>query len=353
MVREVCRNTLLFRWNRTLSMVPLLLMIGATGWAKDVSGTSEQMPSIEQGTETVSCAGDCDGGDVVTVDELITLVGIALGTAQPSACAERCSERRRQVDIALILKAVKHSLTGCPLVVRLSDGDLQGDFDGGSRRFLGIPYAAPPVGDLRWRPPQAAGAVGWHTAGQRLRTVVLRLRAVHQSAVVFGRLPVLERVDAQPGAGRPAAGDGVVPRRRQSDCLMHPPSLQPQGRAAAIQRSHARRDAQRHRRHHQLPARRVWLLQPPRIGGRGSGVSVRGQSGSARSARGAAVGPRQHRRLRRRSRQRHHLRRIGRFLRRVLTRGIAGQRRSLPSRHQREQRMHYPSGQPPRMPRPP
>jgi para-nitrobenzyl esterase len=35
-------------------------------------------------------------------------------------------------------------------------GTVHGKVAGGSRAFLGIPYAAPPVGDLRWRAPQPA-----------------------------------------------------------------------------------------------------------------------------------------------------------------------------------------------------
>lgn len=38
-------------------------------------------------------------------------------------------------------------------LIAIDDGVLQGDIDGGTRRFAGIPFAAPPIGDLRWRPP--------------------------------------------------------------------------------------------------------------------------------------------------------------------------------------------------------
>ncbi len=46
-------------------------------------------------------------------------------------------------------------LGGDPSLVRITDGELQGAVQtDGSRLFADIPYAAPPVGALRWKPPQ-------------------------------------------------------------------------------------------------------------------------------------------------------------------------------------------------------
>src|SRR6185437_8453253 len=43
--------------------------------------------------------------------------------------------------------------------VRVEQGMLQGTSEGGLTVYRGIPFAGPPVGDLRWRPP--AGAAKW------------------------------------------------------------------------------------------------------------------------------------------------------------------------------------------------
>lgn len=51
-------------------------------------------------------------------------------------------------------------------IVQIESGPVQGVVQDGVDEFLGIPYAAPPVGNLRWRPPQPA--LKW----QRVRSTV-------------------------------------------------------------------------------------------------------------------------------------------------------------------------------------
>jgi hypothetical protein len=59
-----------------------------------------------------SCVGDCDGTGSVTVDEIITLVNIALGNAQTSACPHGVPSGA-EVNVALIIQAVNVALNGC------------------------------------------------------------------------------------------------------------------------------------------------------------------------------------------------------------------------------------------------
>jgi para-nitrobenzyl esterase len=59
---------------------------------------------------------------------------------------------------ALLLPALGKA--GDSLEITTAQGEVEGKLgaDGQVRAFLGIPFAAPPVGQLRWKPPQAAAA---------------------------------------------------------------------------------------------------------------------------------------------------------------------------------------------------
>ena len=47
-----------------------------------------------------------------------------------------------------------YSSSGCPQV-KVNEGVLEGTLESGLKIFRGIPFAAPPVGDLRWKAPQS------------------------------------------------------------------------------------------------------------------------------------------------------------------------------------------------------
>jgi len=60
-----------------------------------------------------TCVGDCNGNRSVTVDELLTMVNIALGTTNVSQCAAGDANGDHQITIDEILTAVNNALNGC------------------------------------------------------------------------------------------------------------------------------------------------------------------------------------------------------------------------------------------------
>jgi para-nitrobenzyl esterase len=69
------------------------------------------------------------------------------GKAALTAVALSCATPASTEDLFANIKS------GKPEVVTIDDGKLKGYAANGISTFLGIPFAAPPVGDLRWKPP--------------------------------------------------------------------------------------------------------------------------------------------------------------------------------------------------------
>jgi len=59
------------------------------------------------------CVGDCSGNGTVTIDEVVTLVDIALGTAEASTCTSGIVPPGAAVTVATTIQAVNSALHGC------------------------------------------------------------------------------------------------------------------------------------------------------------------------------------------------------------------------------------------------
>jgi hypothetical protein len=89
----------------------------ATATATELASATPTEPPTPTPTATAvtaSCAGDCNKDHVVTVDELLVLVQIALGNDDITACNPGDANSDGRVTVDEILMAVSSALNGCP-----------------------------------------------------------------------------------------------------------------------------------------------------------------------------------------------------------------------------------------------
>jgi hypothetical protein len=77
------------------------------------SPTNLPSPTVTASPQVPSCVGDCDGKGQVTIDELVRMVSIALGTSPVSECTAGDGNGNGLLSIDELVLAVNHALSGC------------------------------------------------------------------------------------------------------------------------------------------------------------------------------------------------------------------------------------------------
>jgi hypothetical protein len=75
------------------------------------TATTTQPPPTA--TPVQGCVGDCNGDSQVTVDEIVTMVNIALGSSPVSGCPAGDSDGSGSITVDEILTAIQNALNGC------------------------------------------------------------------------------------------------------------------------------------------------------------------------------------------------------------------------------------------------
>ena len=91
--------------------------------------------------------------------------------------------------VALLMSSPAHSTERMPTAT-VAQGDLIGRETDGARVFMGIPYAAPPVGPLRWRPPQPVSP--WSEARDAGQVGPICIQPIVEGDTGVGPLPMSE-----------------------------------------------------------------------------------------------------------------------------------------------------------------
>ncbi len=109
---------------RTKSSTPshTLTPTASTTAAKTLTPTVTATPSVTQTTTRqtptptptpIPCIGDCSDDTQVTIDELLTMVNIALGSADIGTCSAGDANHDKQITIDEVLRAVNNALSEC------------------------------------------------------------------------------------------------------------------------------------------------------------------------------------------------------------------------------------------------
>ena len=113
--------------------------------------------------------------------------------------AAACCAALAALTLAAAGATAAASGSGTAPIVTTGDGAVRGTTAGTVDEFLGIPYAAPPTGNLRWRPPQPpAGWRGVRDATQFAPSCPQPPSPFAPPGPVQRGLPVPQRVRAQP-----------------------------------------------------------------------------------------------------------------------------------------------------------
>ena len=116
------------------------------------------MPRVSNAWSARGWGVDCgfrDCGQALNRGQVYDIVPRALGGYE-------MTRLRSFLGLAVILIAGMTARGASKLEVKIDTGKIKGKSEGSVRSFLGIPYAAPPVGALRWKPP--APVANWKGA---------------------------------------------------------------------------------------------------------------------------------------------------------------------------------------------
>ena len=217
-----------------------------------------------------------------------------------------------------------------PPQVKTHSGNVEGKEVGKVQVFLGIPYAAPPVGDLRWKPP--APVAKWSGVNK---------------ATDFGvPLPARQRIYGDMNFRDPGGSEDCLtlnvwtPANPSSKKLPVMVWIYGGGFVAGTT-SEARQDGTYLAQQGVIVVSMNYrlgvfgFLVHPELA-KESGHNSAGNYGLLDQLAALAVGPRQHRRIRWRSRQRHHLRRKRRIIFCQRADGLASGQGSFPEGDRRK-----------------